>query len=192
MNIPTKYSELGYRGKAMLGYLALGLILFIIGYLFSHMLLKVLIWFFNLIVLGVMLEKTRSPYHLAYSYGSSMRPSIPSGLTLNLVKSEVDDIWVGDVVTYKKNDKRIQHRIVGFNGDGSYILKGDGNDTLDRKPVDKDKIISKTIQYGLQPVYIPLSPFSIYMSFVKLWMIFVGKHERMLEENLRFVSDFKN
>lgn len=192
MKIPTKYSDLNPRSRATFGFTitVTGLVL-ILGLIDLR-----LVWtatvIINIITIGVILGKTNSPYFLKWSTGASMMPSIPLGLTVSLRKNNTDNVGVGDVVSYKlnrpyiNNPDYIHHRIIGKTMDGRYIIKGDGNDGVDRELVYQSEITSKTICYGNQPIYIPFSPFAIIMTFIKLYKKIEGKHSQIIEDNIEY------
>ena len=66
---------------------------------------------------------------------NSMDPFLDEGSNaLQLVPTSAEDIHVGDIVSYKKGDSRIIHRVIyiGEDEDGTYfVLKGDNNPTSD-------------------------------------------------------------
>lgn len=66
---------------------------------------------------------------------NSMDPFLDQGSNaLQLVPTSPDEIQVGDIVSYKRGDSRIIHRVVyiGEDEEGTYfILKGDNNPTSD-------------------------------------------------------------
>ena len=77
----------------------------------------------------------------------SMTPSINKGDAVIIDKTyNKDKLKVNDVIAYKdKDDKIIVHRIININRDGTFITKGDMNNTSDREYVKKDQIQGKVI-----------------------------------------------
>ena len=75
---------------------------------------------------------------------NSMDPFLDSGSNaLQLVPTSVDDIAVGDIVSYKKGNDRIIHRVVFIGEDEKgiyYIVKGDNNPTSDPGKVRFEQI----------------------------------------------------
>lgn len=62
--------------------------------------------------------------------------------------SSEDDVKVGDIITYKKNDSLITHRIVETcktNTGMQYITKGDSNGSKDTEPVVYEEIYGKYV-----------------------------------------------
>lgn len=66
---------------------------------------------------------------------NSMDPVFDRGANaLQIVPKSVDDIEVGDIISYRRGERTIIHRVVGKNidGDGWYfIVKGDNNTEAD-------------------------------------------------------------
>ena len=67
----------------------------------------------------------------------------------------------GDIVTFKKEDRLITHRIVKINGN-EIITKGDSNFNVDDS-ITKDIIIGKTVLHGIL--------FNALISFLKYIII---------------------
>ena len=74
----------------------------------------------------------------------SMEDNIHAGDYILIIKK--DDYRVGDIVTFKKNDGFITHRIVNKDGD-VITTKGDANNTEDDN-IDKKDIVGKVIISG--------------------------------------------
>lgn len=77
----------------------------------------------------------------------SMEPSLPPGTLLVVRPVAVDDIRVGDVVTYQITSGEpavVSHRVVGVTasstGTRTFVLKGDANAVPDRAPVTEPQI----------------------------------------------------
>ena len=80
---------------------------------------------------------------------SSMEPNINIYDVVLVVKTNVDKLNVGDVITfYSKNPlyggRPITHRIVEIN-DNEFTVKGDANENSDDEKVSYENIIGKTI-----------------------------------------------
>lgn len=77
----------------------------------------------------------------------SMTPSIKKGDAVIIDKTyNKDKLKVNDIIAYiDKEDKIIVHRIININKDGTFITKGDLNNTSDREYVKKDQIQGKVI-----------------------------------------------
>lgn len=72
----------------------------------------------------------------------SMAPTIEIG-DIVLVKIGNDDVKEQDIITYKKDEKFITHRIIKIDGE-NIITKGDNNNTAD-KEITKDVIVGKVV-----------------------------------------------
>lgn len=77
----------------------------------------------------------------------SMEPEIPVG-SLVFIDQHDQSVDPGDVLAYRIGDTMdtiIVHRVVDQNNDGTYITKGDSNDTADPASVTKQQIVGKEI-----------------------------------------------
>lgn len=85
-------------------------------------------------------------YKPVYILTDSMEPVIPAGSWVVAVPVRAEEIAVGDVAAYRKeNDTRMQpliiHRVVGITESG-FIFRGDNNGQPDSQIVRADQIIS--------------------------------------------------
>ena len=116
---------------------------------------------FGILLLAYFIDTKRrasnveSPLYGAYVIGSgSMEPiiKIKDAIITRRVDS-IDDIEVGDVVTYRAMDESyygilITHRVVDIqttDGKTIFITKGDHNETVDRSPIEFGQIMGKVI-----------------------------------------------
>ena len=79
----------------------------------------------------------------------SMEPLIHTGSVVVTTRS-VDTVECEDIVLYKLDDMNVIHRVVEVNEDGTFVTKGDHNESKDFKDVSYDQIIGKylfTIPY---------------------------------------------
>ena len=89
----------------------------------------------------------------------SMYPSIKKGDAVMVDKKQkIEDLKVGDIIAYRKDDKIIIHRIVSkeMNQDGTIAVdtKGDANNTNDNVEVTNNELVGKitfTIPYLAWP-----------------------------------------
>ncbi len=70
----------------------------------------------------------------------SMQPSIPVGSLVFTMDAK--NYQVGDVVTYKRGEISVTHRIVGISN-GKFITKGDANNNIDVQLVNREDIIGR-------------------------------------------------
>ena len=85
------------------------------------------------------------PYKIIGIRSESMTPKINKGdavvIDKNVKKSEIK---AQDIIAYENDEKEIiVHRIIKINKDGSYITKGDFNNTTDGKYVKFKKVVGK-------------------------------------------------
>lgn len=104
----------------------------------------------------------------------SMAPTI-NVRDVIVVKIGDKDVKKGDIITYKKDDDFITHRVVEVGGD-KLITKGDSNNS-DDKIVQKDEILGKIVKtFPRLGVWkeILLSPTVIIVIFVTLMIFSLG------------------
>lgn len=84
----------------------------------------------------------------------SMEPGLPPGTLVVIRPRPVDDIRVGDVITYQIRSGEaavVSHRVVSktyADGELTFITKGDNNDAVDPEPV-KSVQVRGTLWYSL-------------------------------------------
>ena len=86
-----------------------------------------------------------------------------------VVDAEYSELKVGDVVTYRDGKSFTTHRIIGTNDDGTYITKGDANNTEDKRPLTEDKLIGKVT--GRIP---KIGDFALFLQTTLGTVLFVG------------------
>ena len=77
----------------------------------------------------------------------SMEPEYHVGSVVYVGKSSIDDIEVGDVITFYINDNTVvTHRVIDKDNDTeSFHTKGDANETEDGGSVAYDKVVGKVV-----------------------------------------------
>lgn len=77
----------------------------------------------------------------------SMEPEYYVGSVVYVEKSSIDDIEVGDVITFYINDNTVvTHRVIDKDNDTeSFHTKGDANETEDGGSVAYDKVVGKVV-----------------------------------------------
>lgn len=74
----------------------------------------------------------------------SMEPNIPVGSIVYSKECAMDDLQVGDSITFKLSDNTIvTHRIYQIDNDGLITTKGDANEVEDATKISIDNIIGK-------------------------------------------------
>jgi signal peptidase I len=82
-----------------------------------------------------------SNFKLLSVVSGSMSPEIPVGSAVLVNKQ--NDYFVNDVVTYKLGSNLVTHRV--FYAGNYFLTKGDANESVDQKTVDKNDIIGKVV-----------------------------------------------
>ena len=78
----------------------------------------------------------------------SMRPYINVGDLMIVQKCTANDIEIGDIIEYSRNDYSVIHRVIEkyqINGETFFITKGDNNDSADVDPVSEKQLKGKAI-----------------------------------------------
>lgn len=84
----------------------------------------------------------------------SMEPGLPPGTLVVVRPTSVDDIRVGDVITYQIRSGEaavVSHRVMSktyADGELTFVTKGDNNDTVDPEPV-REVQVRGTLWYSL-------------------------------------------
>ena len=74
----------------------------------------------------------------------SMEPNIPVGSIVYSKECAMDDLQVGDSITFKLSDNTIvTHRIYQIDNDGLITTKGDANEVEDATKISIDNIVGK-------------------------------------------------
>lgn len=88
-------------------------------------------------------------YEICGVLTDSMTPSYPVGSVLFIDKCGIDEVAVGDVVTYtlgSGTDYVMSHRVVDIEEqEGTFRTKGDANNTEDPEPIRNDRLIGKVV-----------------------------------------------
>ena len=105
---------------------------------------------FVIVAIAILLGGIRivglSPYTVL---SGSMEPAYHVGSVIYVTRVDTNDLKVGDAVTYKMtSDIVVTHRIVEIleeNGNKTFVLKGDANNTVDGEHVTPSAIIGKAV-----------------------------------------------
>ena len=98
------------------------------------------------LVLAVLLAGTRliglTPYAVV---SGSMEPRYPVGSLIYVKHMEPEEISIGDPITFVMNESLMvaTHRVVAINAEGSFITKGDANETVDGSPVHPNNLLGE-------------------------------------------------
>lgn len=75
----------------------------------------------------------------------SMEPTIMTGEWTFNVPVQIEDVAVGDVISYYNGQVDVTHRLVSDNGDGTFIAQGDANGAPDTTAVTAQNLRTKII-----------------------------------------------
>ena len=98
------------------------------------------------LILAVLLAGTRlvglTPYAVI---SGSMEPQYPVGSLIYVDQVKPSEISIGDPITFVMNESLMvaTHRVVDIKEDGSFITKGDANDTVDGTPVHPKNLLGR-------------------------------------------------
>lgn len=86
----------------------------------------------------------------------SMEPTFKTGSVIYYEKVNPDTIKERDIITYKLDSGTlVTHRVIQITSEG-FITKGDANNTADLKPIPKNKVLGKTMNY-----YVPYAGYIV-------------------------------
>ena len=110
----------------------------------------------------------------------SMEDNIHVGDYILIFKKS--DYTIGDVVTYKKDNYYITHRIVKDNNDGNYITKGDANNVEDEMINEKDIVGKVMISGGILNIIVNYK-YVLVAFFFALYLLscYFGKEDKVPE-----------
>ncbi len=140
-----------------------------LGYALLAFLAVTLVW----LAVDKYVKKSPAPGAFGYSplfvMTGSMSGTIEAGDVVVIHKQKA--YAVDDIITFMPEDAAspTTHRIVGINDDGTFITRGDANNTEDKDPVTGEMILGKVV------VVIPKAGvFVRWMTEANGWIIFVA------------------
>lgn len=104
-----------------------------------------------LIIVGTLLNKGGAPtirgYKVLNVLTGSMEPSINIGDLILVKETPIKELKLEDIITYKteNNSTLVTHRINKINENGTFITKGDANNTEDIGEVCEEQIQGKIV-----------------------------------------------
>lgn len=103
-------------------------------------------------------------YTLSIS-GRSMNPVLLFGDTV-LIRSDIGDIRIGDIISFKANSMIITHRVVKIQEGSTLIFqtKGDANNVLDPWDITADQVLGKVIR--IIPTGFLLTPYGLFATVI--------------------------
>lgn len=132
------------------------------------MLLTIICFVLIYLILCSKFNFNKLPNYSIYTIAStSMENTINKYDVIIVKKSEVNDIAIGDIITYKSNHRYVTHRVKTII-DGKYKTKGDNNITY-----DKETVLYKDVK-GKVVFIIPLIGYiTLLFSYKYLWICIV-------------------
>jgi signal peptidase I len=121
----------------------------IIGKVIVYTVLALLVFIVGVLLVDKYIKKARIPSFFGYSSlvisTGSMSGTIEEG-DLIIIKN-TGDYQFGEIITFFPEGDTIPttHRIVGVNEDGSFVTRGDANDSDDLAVVTKDQIVGEWV-----------------------------------------------
>lgn len=87
------------------------------------------------------------PFSLVGIETGSMTPNINVGDAVLVNKMyNTDNLKIGDIIAFYNNDSvLVIHRIIGINSNGTYITKGDYNNSADEGYIKKENVVGKVM-----------------------------------------------
>lgn len=103
--------------------------------------------FIVILALAVIGYKGIGGYRYLDILTGSMRPTMPEGTLVVIKKTSAENLKTGDVITFlpSKAESYVTHRIKAVNKDGTFITKGDANNTEDLENVKSSQIAGKVV-----------------------------------------------
>lgn len=126
-----------------------------ISYIIGNILFVMLLIFLFYTIYSVHKDKTVSffDYHIMRVLSNSMEPGIEVNSCVIIKETDIDDIQVGDIITFRSSEVEIYgeyntHRVYEIRinedtGEKEYITKGDAFEYPDRTPVTYENILGK-------------------------------------------------
>lgn len=107
-------------------------------------------------------------YLVGEGEGQSMVPLINKDDKLQMIKIDIKNLQIGDIIVYYNNKNFIGHRIVKIKRN-QIITKGDNNPFLD-KPLNLNQILGKVT--AIEGTYGILDLSTFYMKFITYYFLF--------------------
>lgn len=96
----------------------------------------------------IMLISCNFRYGILVIGSSSMTGTIDKGDVILFKSDKNEQIKVGDIIVFNKNDIRVVHRVIGIIKEGNdykFKTKGDANDNEDKGTISKSELLGKVI-----------------------------------------------
>lgn len=118
----------------------------VISIIISCLLLVVLlISVYNVVAKSVF--KVKNPTLFGFSSAIVITGSMEGTIDIYdmIIVQNKAEYFVGDIISYRENTSTVTHRITEKNMDGTFITKGDANNSPDDKIIRQEEIVGKVV-----------------------------------------------
>lgn len=150
------------------------LIKIILNIVIAFISILVILAIYNFIQLNILKQSYNT--FLGFSIFNISSGSMKETIQINdiIIVKEEENLKKGDIITFFQDDQIITHRIIEILDDGSFITKGDANNSKDSK-VNKQNVIGKVIKILPKGgVWIQVFSDTKVISCIVITLIFVG------------------
>ena len=150
------------------------LIKIILNIVIAFISILVILAIYNFIQLNILKQSYNTFF--GFSIFNISSGSMKETIQINdiIIVKEEEKMKKGDIITFFQDDQIITHRIIEILDDGSFITKGDANNSKDSK-VNKQNVIGKVIKILPKGgVWIQVFSDTKVISCIVITLIFVG------------------
>ena len=152
----------------------------------------IIVAIYNILIVSItsILNKTgRSMFgYRAYIITTdSMKPNISQGDIIIIKETEEEKLKIDDIITFRKNNKLITHRIIEIEtdeaGNKQYVTKGDNNNIEDLEKVSYQEIEGKKIvKIPVLGKVVMLLQDEVYIILIAIILLLIYLHMQKTEE----------
>lgn len=152
----------------------------------------IIVAIYNILIVSItsILNKTgRSMFgYRAYIITTdSMKPNISQGDIIIIKETEEEILKIDDIITFRKNNKLITHRIIEIEtdeaGNKQYVTKGDNNNIEDLEKVSYQEIEGKkTVRIPVLGKVVILLQDEVYIILIAIILLLIYLHMQKAEE----------
>ncbi|MGN1301547.1 MAG: signal peptidase I [Clostridia bacterium] len=152
----------------------------------------IIVAIYNILIVSItsILNKTgRSMFgYRAYIITTdSMKPNISQGDIIIIKETEEEKLKIDDIITFRKNNKLITHRIIEIetdeDGNKQYVTKGDNNNIEDLEKVSYQEIEGKKIvKIPVLGKVVMLLQDEVYIILIAIILLLIYLHMQKTEE----------
>lgn len=176
---------LSKKQNLLLTTVSICIVTFFLSFLLHPLFLLIPIAYILLTYILPLVNILQNKYRIEIIDGDSMYPALPRGIHLTIGICNPKTINKYDTVTfYHSQDCEPNHRVIGEPLDGYVYIHGDNVEKPDGA-VSVDDIRTKSIQIGLQPIFIPLTYLSMIDTIIKLKWIITRSNKAKIKKSIR-------